>query len=71
MLAGIFFPEDSERWRSQLIDFARRVGKPDPEEYIDERGWVKRFGGAGMPNRFSGLEAKACGDLGNAVQNRS
>jgi phosphoadenosine phosphosulfate reductase len=68
MLAGIFFPEDALRWRSQLIDFARRIGKPDPEEYVDERGWVKRFGGAGLPNRFGGLEAKACGDMANAVQ---
>jgi phosphoadenosine phosphosulfate reductase len=68
MLANVFFPEDSARWRSQLIDFAGRIGKPDPEEYIDDRGWVKRFGGAGMPNRFSGLEAKPCGDMGNAVQ---
>ncbi|MCC6602818.1 MAG: phosphoadenosine phosphosulfate reductase family protein [Anaerolineae bacterium] len=68
MLANIFFPEDSARWRAQLIDFAQRIGKPDPEEYIDDRGWVKRFGGAGHPNRFSGLEAKPCGDMANAVQ---
>jgi phosphoadenosine phosphosulfate reductase len=68
LLGGIFFPEDSKRWQSQLIDFAKRIGKPDPEEYIKERGWVKRFGGAGMPNRFTGLEAKPCGDMGNAVQ---
>lgn len=68
MLANIFFPEDSARWRTQLIDFARRIGKPDPEEYIDDRGWVKRFGGAGMPNRYSGLESKPCGDMDNAVQ---
>lgn len=68
MLASIFFPEDATRWRSQLVDFARRIGKPDPEEYIDERGWVKRFGGAGMPNRFAGLEAKPCGDMANTVQ---
>ncbi len=68
MLAGIFFPEDAARWRAQLVDFARRIGKPDPEEYIDDRGWVKRFGGAGLPNRFSGLEAKPCGDMANTVQ---
>lgn len=68
MLAGIFFPEDAARWRTQLVDFARRIGKPDPEEYIDGRGWVKRFGGAGLPNRFSGLEAKPCGDMANTVQ---
>jgi phosphoadenosine phosphosulfate reductase len=68
MLAGIFFPEDAARWRAQLVDFAQRIGKPDPEEYIDERGWVKRFGGAGLPNRFAGLEAKPCGDMANTVQ---
>lgn len=68
LLANIFFPEDAQRWRTQLVDFAWRIGKPDPEEYIAERGWVKRFGGAGLPNRFSGLEAKACGDMANTVQ---
>ncbi len=68
MLANLFFPEDSARWRTQLIDFAQRIGKPDPEEYIDDKAWKKRFGGAGMPNRFSGLQSKACGDMGNAVQ---
>ena len=68
MLTSIFFPEDAARWRAQLVDFARRIGKPDPEEYIDDRGWKKRFGGAGMPNRFAGLETRPCGDMANAVQ---
>ena len=68
MLASIFFPEDAQRWRTQLIQFAQRIGKPDPEEYVDDRAWVKRFGGAGHPNRFSGLEAKPCGDMANSVQ---
>jgi len=68
MLTGIFFPEDAKRWRAQLVDFARRIGKPDPEEYIDDRGWTKRFGGAGLPNRFAGLETRPCGDMANTVQ---
>jgi len=68
LLASIFFPEDAKRWRAQLVDFARRIDKPDPEEYVDERGWVKRFGGAGLPNRFSGLETSPCGDMANTVQ---
>lgn len=68
LLGSIFFPEDAARRREQLIDFARRIGKPDPVEYVDDRAWVKRFGGAGMPNRFSGLEAKPCGDMANTVQ---
>jgi phosphoadenosine phosphosulfate reductase len=68
MLTGIFFPDDAARWRTQLVNFARHIGKPDPEEYVDERGWTKRFGGAGMPNRFAGLETRPCGDMDNAVQ---
>jgi phosphoadenosine phosphosulfate reductase len=67
ILTGIFFPEDADRWRSQLINFARRIGKPDPEEYVDDRAWVKRFGGAGLPNRFVGLEAKPCGEMDDTL----
>jgi len=67
-IGSIFFPEDSARWRTQLIDFAQRIGKPDPVEYVDSRAWVKRFGGAGMPNSFQGMETKACGDMDNTVQ---
>lgn len=68
LIGNIFFPDDSKRWRTQLIDFARRIGKPDPEEYVDDRGWVKRFGGAGLPNSFSGISAKPCGDMDNTIQ---
>jgi len=68
LLTGLYYPEDAFRWRTHLVDFARRIGKPDPEEYIDSRGWVKRFGGAGLPNRFAGLETRPCGDVSNAVQ---
>lgn len=67
-LGSLFFPEDAARWRAQLLDFASRIGKPDPEEYVDSRAWVKRFGGAGLPNSFSGIEAKPCGDMDNTIQ---
>jgi phosphoadenosine phosphosulfate reductase len=68
LIGGIFFPEDSALWRKQLVQFATKIGKPDPEEYVDDRAWVKRFGGAGLPNRFTGLEMKPCGDMDNTVQ---
>jgi phosphoadenosine phosphosulfate reductase len=68
MLGSIFFPDDTARWRNQLIDFAHKIGKPDPEEYVDNRAWVKRFGGQGLPNQFSGLEVKPCGDMDNTIQ---
>jgi len=67
-IGNIFFPEDSARWRQQLLDFAQRIGKPDPIEYVDSRAWVKRFGGAGMPNKFTGIETKPCGDMDNTIQ---
>jgi len=68
LIGGIFFPDDSARWRKQLIQFATRIGKPDPEEYVDDRAWVKRFGGAGLPNRFQGIDVKPCGDMDNTIQ---
>lgn len=68
LIGSIFFPEDTKRWHEQLLDFARRIGKPDPEEYIDSRAWVKRFGGAGLPNSFAGLDVKPCGDMDNTIQ---
>jgi phosphoadenosine phosphosulfate reductase len=68
MLGSLFFPEDAQRWRKQLVDFAARIGKPDPEEYVDDRAWVKRFGGSGLENAFAGIEAKPCGDMDNTIQ---
>ena len=68
LIGGIFFPEDTNRWKNQLVDFATRIGKPDPEEYVQNRAWVKRFGGAGLPNRFEGIAVKPCGDMDNTVQ---
>lgn len=68
MLANIFFPDDAGRWHNQLIEFARKIGKPDPEEYVADNAWKKRFGGQGLPNQFTGLEVKPCGDMENAVQ---
>ena len=68
VLTRLYFPEKAERWREQLIRFARRIGKPDPEEYVDDRAWVRRFGGAGMENRFAGLEARPCGEGDDTIQ---
>ena len=31
-----------------LLDFANQIGKPDPEEYINEGGWKARQGGNGL-----------------------
>ncbi|HID24609.1 MAG TPA: hypothetical protein EYP14_19725, partial [Planctomycetaceae bacterium] len=68
VLTRLYFPEQADRWREQLIRFARRIGKPDPEEYVDDRAWVRRFGGAGMENRFAGLATRPCGEGDDTVR---
>lgn len=41
-------PEESRKWRDFLIDFARKIGKPDPEVYVDGGKWKARQGGNGL-----------------------
>ena len=35
-LSKIHMPQQSERFRQMLIDFAKQIGKPDPEVYVDD-----------------------------------
>jgi phosphoadenosine phosphosulfate reductase len=47
-LSKIYMPEQSEKWREFLIDFAKKIGKPDPEVYVDTGKWKARQGGNGV-----------------------
>ena len=47
-LAKIYMPEQAEKWRNFLVDFAKKIGKPDPEEYVDSGKWKARQGGNGL-----------------------
>lgn len=47
-LSRIYMPEQSKKWRAFLIDFAKRIGKPDPEIYVDTGKWKARQGGNGL-----------------------
>lgn len=47
-LSQIYMPEKSKRWRDFLICFAKRIGKPDPDVYIDTGKWKARQGGNGL-----------------------
>lgn len=49
-LTRIYMPEKSKEWRDFLISFAKKVGKPDPEEYVDTGMWKARQGGNGLPS---------------------
>ena len=47
-LSQIYMPEQAEKWRAFLVDFARSIGKPDAEEYVDSGAWKARQGGNGL-----------------------
>ena len=47
-LSRIYMPEQSKKWREFLIRFAKKVGKPDPEVYVDTGKWKARQGGNGL-----------------------
>lgn len=47
-LSRIYMSEQSKRWRDFLLSFAKKIGKPDPEEYVDSGNWKARQGGNGL-----------------------
>ena len=49
-LSRIYMAEESKKWRDFLVDFARKIGKSDPETYVDSGKWKARQGGNGLPS---------------------
>ena len=47
-LSKIYMPVQSKKWRDFLIGFAKKIGKPDPEVYVDSGKWKARQGGNGL-----------------------
>lgn len=47
-LSSIYMPEQYKKWRDFLIAFAKKIGKPDAEVYIDSGKWKARQGGNGV-----------------------
>lgn len=47
-LTSIYMPERYAQWRSFLIEFAKKIGKPDVEVYVDSGKWKARQGGNGV-----------------------
>lgn len=48
LLSKIHMYDEYEHWHNQLVKFAVSIGKPDPEEYVNEGGWKARQGGNGL-----------------------
>lgn len=47
-LSSIYMPEQHTKWRDFLIRFAKKIGKPDAEVYVDSGKWKARQGGNGV-----------------------
>ncbi len=47
-LSSVYMPEQFKKWRTFLVDFAIKIGKPDPEVYVDTGKWKARQGGNGV-----------------------
>lgn len=47
-LAKIYMPYEYKKWHDFLVAFAKRIGKPDPEVYVDTGKWKARQGGNGV-----------------------
>ena len=47
-LSSIFMPEEYEKFNTFLLEFSRKIGKPDPEVYVSEGKWKARQGGNGL-----------------------
>ena len=47
-LSKIHMYDKYVHWHEILVDFAKRIGKPDAEEYINSGNWKARQGGQGL-----------------------
>ncbi|RKM60662.1 phosphoadenosine phosphosulfate reductase [Butyrivibrio sp. CB08] len=47
-LSKVHMYEQYVHWHDMLVEFAKQIGKPDPEDYVAEGGWKARQGGNGL-----------------------
>jgi phosphoadenosine phosphosulfate reductase len=60
-LSSIYMSGEYYKFRSVLINFAKSIEKPDPEEYISGGGWKARQGGNGLDySKNVIVEVKPC-----------
>lgn len=55
------------QWHALLVDFAKQIGKPDAEEYVDSGNWKARQGGQGLEiSNTSVIKFEPCATEDNA-----
>ena len=48
LLAKIYMSKKYEKWYKFLVDFANKIGKEEPENYVKVGAWKSRQGGQGL-----------------------
>ena len=48
MLTEIYYPDEMQRWKNMVYDFARKTGKTDIDDYYEEGRWKTRRGASGL-----------------------
>lgn len=60
-LSSVYMPDQFKRFNDILLNFAKKMKKEDPEEYVKSGGWKARQGGAGMElSKNVAIEFKPC-----------
>lgn len=60
-LSSVYMPEQYAKFNDMLLDFAVKMNKKDPEEYVRNGGWKARSGGAGVElSKNVAIEFKPC-----------
>ncbi len=66
-LSKIYMPDQYNKFRNVLVNFAKTVNKLDPEEYVDSGSWKARQGGNGLNiARRSIISFEPCANEENA-----
>ncbi len=60
MLTEIYHPEDMQKWKDMVYDFAQRTGKTDPDAYYEEKKWKIRRGASGLEIKNISIADTAC-----------
>lgn len=67
-LSQVYMPVEYRKWHDFLVAFAKKIGKPDPDVYIDTGKWKARQGGNGLKAAASvKVDANRCATEENAV----
>ena len=60
-LLSVYYPELNDKFSKIIYDFAVKMGKTDPMEYVINGGWKARSGGAGIDrSKNVAIEFKPC-----------